>query len=89
MPLPSVDELVGLYGKRVLLMSGSDYGHEMDWLAFNHRSPCNFSEPQFRWACAQSHANLLLCDHHCWVRPLAHQGAPKFAWLSQAMHIVQ
>ncbi len=46
--MPTVDELVNLYGKRVLLMSASDYGEEMSWLAFSHHSLCNLDEPLFQ-----------------------------------------
>ncbi|KXZ50887.1 hypothetical protein GPECTOR_14g136 [Gonium pectorale] len=45
---PSIDMLVGRYGKRVLLMSASDYGPAMDHLAHTHHSLCNLSEPLFR-----------------------------------------
>ena len=46
--MPSIDQLVTVYGKRVLLMSASDYGSDMSWLAFDHHSPCDFTEPVFR-----------------------------------------
>ncbi|GFR48573.1 hypothetical protein Agub_g10476, partial [Astrephomene gubernaculifera] len=47
--VPSIEQLVRQYGKRVLLMSGADYSEEMSWLAFNHHSPCDFGEPLFSY----------------------------------------
>ncbi|EFJ49198.1 hypothetical protein VOLCADRAFT_90100 [Volvox carteri f. nagariensis] len=59
--MPSVDELVHVYGKRLLLMSGSDYGEEMSWLAFSHHNLCDMDEPLFRGFQGPPH-----CQFHNW-----------------------
>ncbi len=47
--LPSIEALVRQYGKRLLVVSGTDYGPAMAATAFNHSlPPCALAEPLFQ-----------------------------------------
>ncbi len=45
----TVDDLVHVYGKRVLLMSYDDLGPNMTSLMFRHSQLCSLDEPTYRW----------------------------------------